>query len=152
MGPSWQHRKDSACDDIMQDSIVPYCKKGNYSGASLSGVRALDRLARKDAAASPAPATPASAPVGVPTPANPIPPQPKPPADDNVDLIFGLGLLGSGLLFVVLVLWIIYRILAMVVIAIGGGRSRYRSYDRDDYSSTSTSSSWLSSDSSSSSS
>ncbi|MEM8667803.1 MAG: TPM domain-containing protein [Planctomycetota bacterium] len=47
LGAGWGVRKDSTCDSIMNDRMVPQFKKGNYAQGIISGVDSLDYMARE---------------------------------------------------------------------------------------------------------
>ena len=46
LGAGWESMRDDLCQQIMREQIIPHFKNGNYSLGILSGVRALDDVAR----------------------------------------------------------------------------------------------------------
>ena len=47
LGAGWKRDKDAVAQTIMDDMIVPKFKSGDFSGGIVSGVEALDKMARK---------------------------------------------------------------------------------------------------------
>ena len=45
LGAGWAHDKDAQCQRIMSERIVPFFKRGDFSGGILSGVESLDKMA-----------------------------------------------------------------------------------------------------------
>jgi len=48
LGADWAGESDEACDQIMQDYIIPAFKRGNYSAGAVAGVNGLAHLAKGD--------------------------------------------------------------------------------------------------------
>lgn len=46
LGAGWEHQRDDLCRQIMDEQIIPRFKDGDFSFGILSGVRALDDMAR----------------------------------------------------------------------------------------------------------
>jgi uncharacterized membrane protein YgcG len=46
LGADWGRESDRAAEQIVQEEIIPYFRSGDYSGGIVSGVTALDKLAR----------------------------------------------------------------------------------------------------------
>jgi len=70
LGGYWRREHDIQCQRIMDQTIVPNFKQGNFSGGILAGVQALDQMARalsvpaqRDQAAGVAPSAPAAEPL-----------------------------------------------------------------------------------------
>jgi uncharacterized protein len=53
LGADWGRTKDSQCRDIMQNHIIPFFKKGNYEKGIVSGVKALEQMARGEKITAP---------------------------------------------------------------------------------------------------
>ncbi len=46
LGAGWRHDNDRQCEQIMEQTIIPHFKEGDFSGGILAGVKALDQMAR----------------------------------------------------------------------------------------------------------
>ena len=46
LGGYWRHDNDVQCDQIMEQTIIPRFKEGDFSGGIVAGVEALDKMAR----------------------------------------------------------------------------------------------------------
>ena len=46
LGADWGHEKDRVCEQIMDDLMVSKFKQGDYGGGIITGVNALDKMAR----------------------------------------------------------------------------------------------------------
>lgn len=47
LGGGWGYRESYVCQKIMRRYIIPHFKRGNFSGGILEGVKALDKMARR---------------------------------------------------------------------------------------------------------
>lgn len=47
LGAGWGREKDSLCDQIMHQQIIPRFKQGDFSGGIVAGVESLDKMARE---------------------------------------------------------------------------------------------------------
>lgn len=47
LGAGWGRTENQTCQQIMNDYIIPQFRQGNFSGGIVSGVDALDKMARK---------------------------------------------------------------------------------------------------------
>jgi uncharacterized protein len=55
LGADWSNRKDADAQRIMEGTVIPEFRRGNYSAGMLGGVRALDAMARGQAIPMPKP-------------------------------------------------------------------------------------------------
>jgi uncharacterized protein len=47
LGAGWRHDSDPVCQQIMDQQIIPYFKRGDYADGIAAGVKALDAMARQ---------------------------------------------------------------------------------------------------------
>lgn len=47
LGPAWGNRKDMACQEIVEEHLLPYFRKDNPSGGILASVRLLGQMAHE---------------------------------------------------------------------------------------------------------